>query len=127
MTLASPITCFFVLVATRTSLKFAGFRRTIRWAQRLAKPADPMAARDGAERQARAVAVAAAFFPGRAICLEQSIALFLVLRWRRVPAVLRIGVQPYPFAAHAWIELDGQPVLENEDDLVKFTPFPGFA
>lgn len=127
MTISSPITCFFVLVATRGALKFAGFRRAIRWALRLARPADALANRDGAERQARAVAVAAAFFPGRAICLEQSIALFLVLRWRRIPAVLRIGVQPYPFAAHAWIELDNRPVFENEDDLVKFTPFPGFA
>ncbi|MBM4187649.1 MAG: lasso peptide biosynthesis B2 protein [Gemmatimonadetes bacterium] len=124
---ASPLWCLMVLAAVRTSLKAAGFRRTIRWAQRLAPAPHPEARRELVEAQARAVAVAAAFFPGRAICLEQSIALYLVLRRRRVPAVLRIGVQPYPFAAHAWVELDGQPIYENEDDLAKFVAFPGLA
>lgn len=127
MKTASVLRCFAVLAAVRLSLKIAGFRRTVRWAQRLGRLARPGLVRPDVEAQARAVAVAAAFFPGRAICLEQSITLFVILRRREVPAVLRIGVQPYPFAAHAWVELDGRPIYENEDDLVKFVAFPGMA
>lgn len=120
--------CFVVLALTRGLLKVAGFRRTIRWAGRLAgrRSLGP-GARDDAERAARRVAVAAAFFPGRAVCLEQSIALYVLLRRRAVPADLRLGVQPYPFKAHAWVEVDGQPVFENADELVKFVPFPSEA
>lgn len=117
--------CFLALSLTRASLKFAGFRRTTRWARRLAPRTETGAVdRDGPERAARQVAVAAAFFPGRAICLEQSIALYVLLRRRAVPAVLRIGVQPYPFKAHAWVEVGGQPIYENADELVRFVPFP---
>ena len=120
--------CFLALALTRGSLKFAGFRRTTRWARRLARrPGATEADRDAAERAARRVAVAAAFFPGRAICLEQSIALYVLLRRRAVPAVLQLGVQPYPFKAHAWVEVDGQPIYENADDLIKFVPFPSEA
>jgi Transglutaminase-like superfamily len=117
--------CFLALTLTRLSLKFAGFRRTTRWARGLARRTVVGAVdRDGSERAARRVAVAAAFFPGRAICLEQSIALYVILRRRAVPAVLRIGVQPYPFKAHAWVEVGGQPVYENADELVRFVAFP---
>jgi hypothetical protein len=122
---APSIPAAFAAVAlSRISLKFAGFRRTIRWARWLARRPASIIDRAVAERSARAVAVAAAFFPGRAICLEQSVALYLLLRRRGVAAVLRIGAQPYPFQAHAWVEVDGQPVLEKADDLVRFVAFP---
>jgi hypothetical protein len=117
-------TCFATLLATRTSLKLLGFRRTVRlvrwWTGRLG----PRPARFTPERAARAVAIAGAFFPGRAICLEQSIALFLILRRLGQEATLRIGVQPYPFLAHAWVEHGGSPVLEQEESLRRFVPFP---
>lgn len=115
----------FVAVAlSRLSLKTAGFRRTIRLARRLTR--GPAADQNHlvADQSARAIAIAAAFFPGRAICLEQSVALYVLLRRRGVAAALRIGVQPYPFQAHAWVELDGQPVYENPDELFKFVAFP---
>ncbi len=128
----SVLASFIALGLTRGSLKLAGFGRTTQWARRMAAVGGP--GKEGrralaghsetAERAARSVAVAAAFFPGRAICLEQSIALYVLLRRRAVAAMLRIGVQPYPFKAHAWVEVDGQPVFENADDLVKFVPFP---
>lgn len=121
---ASIPLCFGAVMLSRLSLKLAGFRRTVRWARRLANRPGGSLDWDCAERSARAVAIAAAFFPGRAICLEQSVALYVLLRRRGVAASLRIGVQPYPFQAHAWIELNGQPVFENADELVKFVAFP---
>jgi len=115
--------CFVLVASVRASLRLLGFRRTVRLAK--------LAAGRGARRPAgtptdcaRAIATAAAFFPGRAVCLEQSLALYVVLRRRGHSGVLRLGVQPYPFLAHAWVELDGTPLFENQDALSKFIPFP---
>lgn len=118
------LSAFVVVSATRASLKLAGFRRTVRAAKWLGDRYRHRPRRLEAEQVARAVATAAAFFPGRAICLEQSVALHVLLRRSGHPAALRVGVQPYPFRAHAWVELDGVPVYENADQLVKFVPFP---
>ena len=120
----SPVVAFATLALTRSSLRFLGFRRTLRLVRRAAgTPTRPP--RGTVERAAHSVAVAAAFFPGRAVCLEQSLALYVLLRRRGHPAELKIGVQPYPFEAHAWVEIEGRPLFENEDALSKYTPFPG--
>jgi len=58
------------------------------------------------------IAVAGALFPGHARCLEQSLALFICLKRHGAPVVLRFGVQPYRFRAHAWVECEGVPVNE---------------
>lgn len=60
----------------------------------------------------RRVSTAAAMSPFRALCLEQSFALCYLLRRRAVAARLRLGVQAYPFAAHAWVEYRGMPINE---------------
>jgi Transglutaminase-like superfamily len=113
-----------LLAWTRVSLKVLGFRRTIRFARWRGQRAGIRAPRSTPAAIARAVTVAGAFFPGRAVCLEQSVTLFQVLRRLGHQAELRIGVQPYPFLAHAWVEHDGQPVLESEDNIQRFVPFP---
>lgn len=121
---------FAAVAASRACLRLFGFGRSIRLARwlagRYAVPAgqDPTSAGDAAA-VVRAVAVAAAFFPGRAVCLEQSLAGFVLLRRAGFAAQLRVGVQPLPFEAHAWLELDGRPLLENEDELIRFVAFPG--
>lgn len=118
-------TAFAAVTVARLSLRFLGFRRTMRAARWYGHRVAGRPARGAPERMARGIAVAAAFFPGRAICLEQSVALYLLLRrWGHDDAALRVGVQPYPFLAHAWVELAGRPLLENDDDMVKFVAFP---
>lgn len=111
-----------LLLAGRLHLKVLGFGRSVARARRLGGGLPPHPASDPAlaERTAYAVAVAAAFFPGRAVCLEQSLALYVLLRRRGVPAELRIGVQPFPFAAHAWVEVEGRPVNEDEETVASF-------
>jgi hypothetical protein len=69
------------------------------------------------------LALAAAFYPRRALCLEQSLALCWLLRRRSVPAELRIGVQPLPFQAHAWVEVGGCAINEREDVTSSFVAF----
>ena len=120
----SYLTAFGAVSLARLSLRFGGFRRALRWCRWTAKRVERREPRGTPETVVRSVAVAAAFFPGRAICLEQSVACYVLLRRYGHPANLRVGVQPYPFRAHAWVEVRGRPVLENEDELVKFSPFP---
>ena len=60
-------------------------------------------------------------------CLDQAIALQYFLTEQGIAAVLKIGVKRSPFAAHAWIEVDGLPVLEPariERDFICFEQLP---
>jgi transglutaminase-like putative cysteine protease len=131
MRIASPpsvLRCMAMLAAVRLHLRVRGFGRTIMAARRWGADVDVDGA--GADEQAiidrtvTALVTAAAFFPGRAICLEQSLALYVLLRRRGVPVELRIGVQPVPFSAHAWLELRGVPIEENADFVDYLLPFP---
>ncbi len=45
-------------------------------------------------------------------CLQRSIATALLCRLRGVWPTWCTGVRTDPFAAHAWVEVDGQPVGE---------------
>lgn len=120
--------CALALLAVRARLKLRGFGPTVAWARRLgSRAAGAGLAPDQVERTAYHVAVAAAFFPGRAVCLEQSLALYLLLRRRGVPAELRLGVQVYPFYAHAWVELHGEPVNEDRETVETFRALPEVA
>src|SRR5258705_4164878 len=89
--------CFVMLLVTRLALKTFGFRRTVRLVRWHGARMAARTARFTPVLAARAVAIAGAFFPGRAVCLEQSLALYLVLRRLGHESTLRIGVQPYPF------------------------------
>lgn len=44
-------------------------------------------------------------------CLYRSLAVHRYLRWLGFPAVHVIGVRRAPFAAHAWVEVNGEGVL----------------
>jgi hypothetical protein len=62
--------------------------------------------------------------------LDQALALTCFMRQKAWPVALKIGVRRVPdrgIAAHAWIELDGLPVLEADtvqSDFVCFEPLP---
>lgn len=53
-------------------------------------------------------------------CLVRSFSLYLYLRLLGFPATHRIGIVPYPFDAHAWVELDGQAVLERSPSMPRW-------
>lgn len=54
-----------------------------------------------------AVDLAAVLYFRRVLCLQRSAATACLLKKYGFPAQLVIGVQQLPFAAHAWVELDG--------------------
>jgi hypothetical protein len=114
------------MLVVKVSLGVVGFERTLRWVRRTSGGA--VVREDGdpelVDAAARAVAVAGAFYPGRALCLEQSLVLYWSLRRRGVGVELRLGVQPHPFEAHAWVEHEGRPILEDREKLKRFIPLP---
>jgi transglutaminase-like putative cysteine protease len=113
------------MLAIKVALRLAGFERTVRWVRATSGMSVRSIEVDCAhiDAIARAVAAAGAFYPGRALCLEQSLVLYWCLRRRGVEAELRIGVQPRPFAAHAWVEYRGAPVNDYPEHLASYVPF----
>lgn len=89
-------------------------------------PARPSDADDPileARRGAMLVAIAARVSPLRISCLPRSVALWRLLRRRGLDAEIRLGVQPAGgdgLAAHAWVEVGGEPVSDPGEH---FSPF----
>ena len=119
-----PFACLSVLAIVTLGLRLRGLRFTKALAERLIawRRRGLAAERAFIPVVVRRIDLAAAFFPGRARCLERSIALHVCLHWCGAPTVLRLGVQPYPFSAHAWVELDGEPVGDSPDSIALFRP-----
>ena len=125
--------CLATLLCMDVLSRMIGLRRTLAFLRRLA-PASAGGAGNGRggnddliDATARRVSLAAAFYPRRALCLEQSLTLLVLLRRRGVAAELRLGVQPRPFHAHAWVEVDGRPVSESESLPFTFAAFPSLG
>jgi hypothetical protein len=55
----------------------------------------------------QAVDLAAVLYFRKVLCLQRSAATACLLKRYGFPAQLVIGVQQLPFAAHAWVEMDG--------------------
>jgi hypothetical protein len=76
----------------------------------------PAEALPEAARLGRAVVRTLAFLPGDTRCLRRSLVLTRLLARRGIPGRLVIGARTRPaFLAHAWVELDGVPVLATDD------------
>ena len=121
------LACALALVGVYLHLRVLGFGRTIVRAQLIARSPRYQASAGLVEKAREVASVVerlAALFPGRARCLEQSIAVFVVLRWHHMPADLQIGARLLPFSAHAWVEIGGEPVNADPEALRLLVPFP---
>lgn len=112
-----------LLAGIRVALLVCGLGRTLRVLRWLDRRCEHHVQRDQivARTIEETVARAAALFPGRALCLEQSLALYTLLRRSAVPARLRLGIQAYPFAAHAWVDVDGVPLNDIAEHVAFYT------
>ncbi len=75
------------------------------------RPADPVRLSAGVQRTL-------ALLPADTRCLTQSLVLARLLAVRGMRGTVVIGVTPdekAPFGAHAWVELDGRPLLPSGD------------
>ena len=99
----------------------------LRWAMRRGIPLNPECTEVGPKPDATEISCAVGGVGARlhASCLEQGVALVMLLAIARIPARLVIGVsRPEPdLRAHAWVVSGGQVVLGSAqaDD---FVPFP---
>ncbi len=117
------------LAAAKLGLAVLGLGRFKKLIERLtaARPVTDAIPAGLPAETARRVAVAAAFYPGRALCLEQSVTLYLLLRRRGLPVDLRLGVHVYPFLAHAWVEHAGTPLNESPEYVATLLPLAAGA
>ncbi len=79
-----------------------------------------------ARRVATLVALAARHGPFRASCLPVSVTLHRLLRERGIQSQLRVGVRKAGdrLEAHAWVERDGQALVDSQPSGERFMPFP---
>jgi hypothetical protein len=66
-------------------------------------------------RLARATRKVLARLPADSRCLFRSLTLMCMLQRRGISQVVVIAVRPRPFAAHAWVEVEGEAVLPDAD------------
>jgi hypothetical protein len=111
----------------RTSRKLVreGFARTYeRFASLARSTRTRLHGNDLLERGVAAFARAENFYTLRTAprdCLPRSLALFGFLRTLGIPAEHRIGVQSYPFVAHAWVECAGRVLHDDPLNPERFT------
>jgi len=115
-----------MILALKVALRTWGFVNTINWIrQHTEHVPEATPAHDREVRTAeQAVAMAGALYPGRALCLEQSLVLYYALRRQGVPVKYCQGVQPRPFQAHAWVEYRGEPINDQYDRVKHFARLP---
>lgn len=123
---SSFLRCTVVIAVIKFRLAMQGFSRTVRWIRRQVDdvPVTEHAGTKAVRAEEYRVAMAAALYPGRAQCLERSLALYLLLRRRGVAVRYRQGVQPFPFKAHAWVEYRGEVINDVPEHAKQFMPLP---
>jgi hypothetical protein len=107
---------FFGLLAYDVLLprqQFAGVHRLVRdWPVRRTEVTG-----DTIQSVCDAVNHALMWYPKRVMCLQRAAVTTCLLRNQGVPARMILGAQKYPFRAHAWVEVDGRPVNETNNDV----------
>lgn len=122
----SVMRCGLLIAAVKLMLKARGFNATTSYIRRAVAPVPAGDPPDDTfvTRTEYTVAMAAALYPGRALCLERSLVLYYLLRHQGIAVTYCQGVQPYPFLAHAWVEYRGQPINDVLEHVQLFARLP---
>ena len=115
-----------MIAALKLSLRVRGYKRTIEWIKQRVESVPQrwdveLTVVKGTEWR---VAMAAAFYPGRAQCLERSLVLYYALRRQGVPVRYCHGVQPSPLISHAWVEYQGEVINDVPERVNEFSRLP---
>jgi hypothetical protein len=118
--------CVVLILALKTGLRIWGYSKVISWLGRRLRevPATEWLDVDAVRTAERSVATAGALYPGRALCLEQSLVLHYLLRRAGVASRYCHGVAARPFQAHAWIEYRGQVMNDVTEHTRRFAKLP---
>jgi hypothetical protein len=113
-----------LLLLAWLSLRVLGWGRTLRLWQRWHRPAGRGRETGAAAEVAGVVREAAAGMLWPAVdCKERALAAYQLLRAvHGVPARLVVGVEWFPFQAHAWAECAGRPVADEPAFCALFKP-----
>lgn len=122
----SIVHCGLVILAIKLSLRFLGYEKTLQRVRRHVELPTVSGIIDDMliAKTEHAVAMAGALYPGRALCLEQSLALYYLLRRRGAAVTFCQGVQPHPFQAHAWVEYGGTVINDAAEHVKAFARLP---
>ena len=127
------IGCVVGLWCVHASLAVFGYGRTRRMIERVSRrtPARAAISAEIADAQAlaRLAASTGANALGEATCLRRALLLHGWLRRKGLQPTLLLGLPtnapapaPGDFSAHAWVELDGVPLLESDAGYRPFVP-----
>ncbi len=75
---------------------------------------------------ARITHIAARHNVYKANCLKQALLLWFLLGRRSISSEIKIGMQKdshCTFSAHAWVECNGEPLIDSKDTIDKFSAF----
>jgi hypothetical protein len=107
------IVALLSLTAFDVFLKVAGFNSLVRLVEAY-QPAAPRT-KDGAiiARINAGVNRAQLYYPKKALCLQRSVVLTVLLRRKGVNAKMVLAARDFPVQGHAWVEVGGQVVNDK--------------
>ncbi|MDP9877801.1 hypothetical protein J2W25_002106 [Variovorax boronicumulans] len=115
----------YYLARAKTLLRRSGFHQTLQNLRALKELArvrpSPSLSPRALKRIEAAIHTASRLSLTKAQCLETSVAIAMWLYEKGIPCDFLIGVQRYDFLSHAWVELDGIPI-GNEQRISQHLP-----
>ena len=105
------------LIKVNFYIKVRGFYNTIQLIKRSQKPHETyiIPSDESLRDLANIVNKTCLIYPTRTKCLEWAMTFVLLALKRNWKCNLEIGVQNYPFMAHAWVECDGKTVMDSQE------------
>lgn len=119
----SSLRAWWAIAATVARLRRHGFGRTYRCYARMEKTAEAVD-NDRLRTAVERFRMAENFFifpTAPKDCLPRSLALYRFLLEMGLPAAHCMGVQRFPFEAHAWVECHGEALFNHPDDLAGYS------
>jgi hypothetical protein len=110
------VKAFLVLLKVNFYIKFRGFYSGIQSIKNAYNPTNSytLPTQKELRKLANIVNKACLIYPTRTKCLEWAMTFVLLALKRKWKCNLEIGVQNYPFMAHAWIECNGHVVMDED-------------
>jgi hypothetical protein len=101
-------------------LLLVGKFRTVRGLVGRWKVASQTAPAELAERIVHAINFACICYPKQVLCLQRASVTTCLMRRHGIAAQMVLGAQKTPFAAHAWVEIEGRAINERSNVQAKY-------
>jgi len=118
VSLGSPVVIALLrLIQVNFYIKLLGFHKAIQLIKMARKKnVDYIIPKDAELKQLTSIVnKACLIYPRRTKCLEWAMTYVLLALQKGWKCNLEIGVQNYPFMAHAWVECNGKVVMDSQD------------